>query len=80
VAVDASGNLFIADTDNSVIRKVDTNGIISTVAGGGQNYPGNGGAATNASLYYPSGVAVDASGILFIADTDTTDQSNSMCG
>jgi hypothetical protein len=47
---------------------------------GDLKYSGYGGAATNASLYYPSGVAVDASGILFIADTDTTDQSNSMCG
>jgi alpha-tubulin suppressor-like RCC1 family protein/sugar lactone lactonase YvrE len=73
VVVDASGNLFIADTDNSVIRKVDTNGIITTVAGNynaGRSYDGDGGAATNASLYWPRGVVVDASGNLFIADTD----------
>ncbi len=71
VAVDASGNLFIADSwDNNLIRKVGTNGIITTVAGGGNAYPGNGGAATNASLGYPSGVAVDASGNLFFADLD----------
>ena len=70
VAVDATGNLFIADRFNSRIRKVNPNGIITTVAGkGSQGYSGDGGAATNARLYYPAGVAVDASGNLFIADT-----------
>jgi PKD repeat protein len=68
VAVDAAGNLFFADYGNSRIRKVDTNGIITTVAGGGSNYPGDGGAATNAALVGPCGVAVDATGNLFIAD------------
>jgi sugar lactone lactonase YvrE len=68
VAVDPSGNLFIADLDNHDIRKVDVTGIITTMAGGGTNFPGDGGAATNASLNYPNGVAVDASGNLFIAD------------
>jgi len=71
VAVDAAGNLFIADTDNGRIRKVATNGLITTVAGdGGYGYSGDSGPATNASLYYPRGVAVDAWGNLFIADTD----------
>jgi len=68
VVVDGSGNLFIADHFHYLIRKVDTNGIITTVAGGGHNGLGDGGAATNASLYQPSGVAVDALGNLFIAD------------
>jgi uncharacterized repeat protein (TIGR03803 family) len=68
VAVDATGNLFIADTSNNRIRKVGINGIISTVAGGGGYQPGDGGAATNAELNYPFGVAVDATGNLFIAD------------
>jgi len=67
--VDATGNLFIADSGNSRIRKVGTNGIISTVAGGGTNYPGDGGEATNAKLYDPPGVSVDASGNLVIADS-----------
>jgi sugar lactone lactonase YvrE len=70
VAVDALGDLFIADTDNQRVRRVGTNGIITTVAGNGTNsYSGDGGAATNASLEYPCGVAVDASGNLFIADS-----------
>jgi len=69
VALDAFGNLYIADTKNSRIRMVDTNGIITTVAGNGSySYTGDGGVATNASLYYPSGVALDAYGNLYIAD------------
>jgi len=68
VAVDTSGNLFIADSQNNRIREVGTNGIITTVAGGGDNYPGDGGAATNAELNNAIGVAVDATGNLFIAD------------
>ena len=72
VAVDATGNLFIADWGNNRIRKVGTNGIINTVAGGGGGYhPEDGGAATNADLYGPSGVAVDTAGNLFIADSET---------
>jgi hypothetical protein len=71
VAVDATGNLFIADTINWLIRKVDTNGIISAVAGNGTNgYSGDGGAATNAELNWPEGVAVDAIGNLFIGDLE----------
>ena len=66
MAVDATGNLFIADTGNNRIRKVGTNGIITTVAGGGNS--GDGGAATNAELSSPFSVAVDATGSLFIAD------------
>ena len=69
VAVDATGNLFIADSQDNRIRKVDTNGIITTVVGNGiANYSGDGGAATNAELAWPEGVAVDATGNLFIAD------------
>jgi hypothetical protein len=68
-AVDATGNLFIADATHNRIRKVDLNGVITTVAGNGAyGYSGDGGAATNASLKYPAGVAVDASGNLLIAD------------
>jgi sugar lactone lactonase YvrE len=70
VALDGSGNLFIADTDNNRIREVQANGLITTVAGtGGAGYSGDGGAATDASLLGPCGVAADNSGNLFVADT-----------
>ena len=68
-AVDASGNLFIADALNSRIRKVSTNGIIVTVAGNGRfGYSRDGIPATAASLNEPLDVDVDASGNFFIAD------------
>jgi hypothetical protein len=71
VAVDAQGNLYIADSGNSIIRKVGTNGIISTVAGNRTSgHTGDGGQATNASIYMPGCVIVDGLGNLFIADTD----------
>jgi hypothetical protein len=70
VAVDGFGNLFIADCYNNRIRKVGTNGIITTVAGnGGNGYSGDGGVATNAGLFRPWSVVVDGYGNLFIADT-----------
>ena len=69
VALDGSGNFFIADTLNNRIRKVDTSGIITTVAGNGSfGFSGDGGPATSASLSFPFGVALDGSGNLFIAD------------
>ncbi|HEY1718922.1 MAG TPA: hypothetical protein VGH42_11615 [Verrucomicrobiae bacterium] len=70
ILVDATGNLFISDYSNNRIRKVDTNGIITTVAGNGTaGYSGDGGAATNAALHWPYGVAEDMAGNLFIADS-----------
>jgi secreted PhoX family phosphatase len=69
IALDPSGNLYIADTDNHRIRKVTSEGVISTVAGNGtRGYLGDGGPATAALLSYPYGVAVDAAGSLYIAD------------
>ncbi len=65
-----SGNLFIADTNNSRIREVSPGGIITTVAGNGCcGYSGDGQLATSAALTYPQGVAVDSSGNIYIADT-----------
>ena len=70
VAVDANGNLFIADYLNSRIRKVDTSGIITTIAGNGlSNCPsscGDGGPATSAEVPVPSYVAVDTAGNVYI--------------
>jgi len=70
VAVDTSGNLYIADQANQRIRKVTaSSGLITTVAGNGSaSYAGDGGPATNASLNNPGDVAVDSAGNLYIAD------------
>ena len=71
VAVDASGDLYIADTYNFVVRKVSAfTGVITTVAGNHtEGFSGDGGLATNAMLSYPDGIAVDTSGNLYIVDT-----------
>jgi trimeric autotransporter adhesin len=72
ITVDATGNMFIAENDNSVIRKVNYLGIISTVAGNGTSYYGADGVmATATTLDGPWGVAVDAMGNLYIADNNT---------
>ena len=69
IVSDANNNIFIADTMNSRIRKIGTNGIINTIAGTGiQGYTGDGGAATSARIGTPYGIAVDAGGNVFFAD------------
>jgi len=70
VAVDGAGNILIADNSNNRVRKVNTSGIISTIAGTGlpYGYTGDGGPATAAHLYYPKGIAVDAPGNVYICD------------
>ncbi len=69
LAADASGNLYFADTWNHRIRKITPGGTITTAAGtGGSGFSGDGGPATSAMLFFPSGIAVDASGNLYIAD------------
>ena len=76
VALDSSGNLYIADFGNSVIRKVTAplaSGTITTVAGNGTaGYAGDGGLATSAELNNPRGIALDSTGNLYIADTSNT--------
>ncbi|HET9050879.1 MAG TPA: right-handed parallel beta-helix repeat-containing protein [Candidatus Dormibacteraeota bacterium] len=67
----AGGNLYIADSVDNRVRRVDPSGIITTVAGtGAAGFSGDGGAATAAQLNQPSGVVVDAAGNLYIADHD----------
>ncbi len=71
IALDSAGNLYIADTSNNRIRKVDLNGTITTVAGSSTaGYGGDGGPATSAQLSQPFAVRVDAAGNLFIADSN----------
>lgn len=72
VALDAVGNVYIADEGNALIRKVTVStGIITTVAGNGTpGYSGDNGPATTAQLYIPSGLAIDSAGNIYIADSD----------
>ncbi len=72
IAVDAQGNVFVAELDSNRVRRVGTNGIITAFAGNGTaGFSGDGGPATNAQLYftYGSGLAVDFRGNTYIADT-----------
>lgn len=71
IALDSQGYLYICDTINSRIRKLSPGGIITTIAGlGSPGYFGDGGPATNSLLFFPRGIVVDASGNVYIADTD----------
>ena len=73
IAVDASNNVYIADTHNNRIREVlASTGVINTIAGTGvAGFAGDGGAATSALLNYPTAVAVDSAGNIYIADTNS---------
>ena len=71
IAIDAAGNLYVADALNNRIRKIAANGAVSTVAGtGAAGFSGDGKPAVNAQLNAPHGVAVDYNGTIFIADTN----------
>ena len=70
IAIDNSGNIYISDSENNRIRKVDVNGIITTAAGSSTvGFAGDGGPATEASLYTPGEIALDDKGNLYIVDT-----------
>ena len=70
VAVDTSGNLYVADTNNSVIRKITPNGVVTTLAGN-PGHPGSSdGAGSLAGFRNPSGIAVDGGGNVYVADTN----------
>jgi hypothetical protein len=68
VAVDSSGNVYVADTNNQRIRKITPNGTVTTLAGSGNESYADG-IGTAASFYSPSGVAVDSSGNVYVADS-----------
>jgi len=69
VVIDGPGNVYIADFDNDRIRKVNTSGIISTVAGNGiRGFSGDGGPATAAELYAPDGITIDGLGNLYFSE------------
>ncbi len=69
VSIDNSGNILVADENNNCIRKVNSNGIISTIVGNGVlGFSGDGGLASSAELFNPAGVAVDNIGNIFITD------------
>jgi sugar lactone lactonase YvrE len=71
LAMDGAGDIYFSDTTNHIIRRIDVNGTITTVAGTPQTqgYGGDGGQATSAKLFLPEGIALDAAGNLYIADT-----------
>jgi hypothetical protein len=70
VAVDASGNLYVADTDNHTLREITPNGAVSTLAGLAGSSGSADGIGTAARFNYPTGVAVDSSGKVYVADTN----------
>jgi sugar lactone lactonase YvrE len=69
IAIDGSGNAYVADTFNGLIRKITRAGVVTTVAGNGTTSGAADGFGTAAQFSYPSSVAVDAAGALYVADT-----------
>lgn len=72
IAVDETGNIFVVDTENEVIRQIDPHGTITTVAGRGpdaRGSAGDGGPATQAEFDRPHGICVDSLGVIYIGDT-----------
>ncbi len=70
IAVDRSGNLYIADAGNHTIRKVTSGGVVTTLAGRANQSGSTDGSSTDARFNRPGGIAIDASGNLYVADTD----------
>jgi streptogramin lyase len=70
VAVDGSGNVYVVDYNNQTIRKITSNGVVTTIGGTSGASSGADGVGTSAAFSGPSGIAVDLSGNLFVADTN----------
>ena len=69
IAVDAAGNVFVADTRNSTIRRISPAGVVRTLAGITSNHAFSDGAGANAAFNHPQGIAVDTNGYVYVADT-----------
>ncbi|EEF60519.1 NHL repeat-containing protein [Pedosphaera parvula] len=69
IAADSAGNIYVADTENSTIRKITPNGSVSTFAGFAGTFGSADGVGTNALFYAPQGIAVDSAGFIYVADT-----------
>ena len=69
IAVDGSGNVFVADTWNHTIREVTSAGVVTTIAGSAGNFGSTDASGTNALFYEPQGIAVDLPGNIYVADT-----------
>ena len=68
VAVDTSGNVYVAERGNHLIRKVTSGGVVTTLAGNAGSFGSSNGTGTQATFSYPAGVAVDSSGNVYVAD------------
>ena len=69
MAIDSSGNIYVGDTGNQLIRRITSAGVVTTLAGSVTNYGAANGSGTNAFFWDPQGVAVDSSGNVYVADS-----------
>jgi len=69
LVVDSSYNVYVADTSNSILRKITSAGVVTTVAGQTGTYGSADGTGTGAQFYYPRGITIDSSGNLYVGDT-----------